>query len=72
LPPQYVGHNLWLKGPSFNIAGAGAQSLAAVPAYLYTPTGAQLNPLRITARFAMAIEAGAAARADPAAPIEHR
>ncbi len=72
LPPQYVGHNLWLKVPSFNLTGAGAQSLAAVPAYLYTPIGAQLNPLQITARFAMAIEAGATTRADPPAPTENR
>ncbi len=72
LPPQYVGHNLWLKLPSFNITGGGGQSLAAVPSYQYTPLGAQLNPLQVTARFGMAIEAGASARADPEAPIEHR
>jgi hypothetical protein len=72
LPPQYVGHSLWLKAPSFNLTGAGAQSLAAVPAYLYTPTGAQLNPLQIIARFAMAVEAGATPRADPPVRTESR
>jgi Putative phage tail protein len=71
LPPQYVGHNLWLKLPSFNLVGGGGQSLAQVPAYEYTPLGAQLNPLQITARFAMAIEAGATSAADAEAPIEH-
>jgi hypothetical protein len=72
LPPQYVGRNLWLKFPSFNITGGGGQSLAAVPAYLYTPTGAQLNPLQITARFPMRIEAGVTVRADPRTPTENR
>jgi hypothetical protein len=72
LPPQYVGHNLWFKFPSFNITGGGGQSLAAATAYLYTPIGAQLNPNQITARFATAIEALASPRTDPGAPTENR
>jgi Putative phage tail protein len=72
LPPQYVGHNLWFKFPSFNLTGSGAQSMAQAMAYLYTPVGAQLNPNQITARFAMAIEAQATSQSDPAAQMEHQ
>jgi hypothetical protein len=72
LPPQYVGHNLWFKFPSFNITGGGAQSLSQVPAYLYTPLGAQLSPMQVTARFAMALEAGATGRGDAAVRTENR
>jgi hypothetical protein len=72
LPPQYVGHNLYFKFQSFNITGSGAQALANVPAYLYTPSGAPLNPMLITARFAMAIEALASAPADAPTAFEHR
>jgi hypothetical protein len=72
LPPQYIGHNLWLKFPSFNITGSGGQALSAALAYQYTPLGAPLNPNVITARFAMAIETLASPRADPGAPTESR
>ncbi len=71
LPPQYVGHNLWFKFPSFNITAGGGQSLAAVPAYEYTPTGAQLNPNQVTARFPLQIESEASLPAGAVAPIEH-
>jgi hypothetical protein len=72
LPPQYAGHNLWFKFPSFNITGGGAQSLAQVPAYLYAPTGAQLNPMQVTARLAGAIEIGATSGGDAAVRTENR
>jgi hypothetical protein len=72
LPPQYVGRNLWFKFPSFNLTGSGGQSIAAAAAYLYTPTGAQLNPLLITARAPMAVEAAATTRADPGMRTENR
>jgi hypothetical protein len=71
LPLQYVGRSLWLKFPSFNITGGGGQSLAAVSAYPYTPTGAQLNPLQITARFPCTIEADTTAMADVGVPTEN-
>jgi hypothetical protein len=35
----WIGHQLFFKFCSFNQFGAGAQSLADVPAYSYTPTG---------------------------------
>jgi hypothetical protein len=35
----WIGHQLFFKFCSFNQFGAGAQSLADVPAYTYTPTG---------------------------------
>jgi hypothetical protein len=71
LPPQYVGHNLWLKFPSFNLTAGGGQSLAAIAAYAYTPQGAQLNPNQVTARFAMLIESGAAVPSGRSAPVEN-
>ena len=40
LPPNYIGQTLYLKFQSFNVFGAGVQSLASCVAYLYTPTGA--------------------------------
>lgn len=39
---QWVGRTIWLKFTSRNIFGAGQQSLADVPAYTYTITGAPL------------------------------
>jgi hypothetical protein len=72
MPPRYVGRNLWFKFPSFNLVGGGAQGIADAPAYEYTPQGAQLNPLQITRRFAIAIEAGLAVRASRDGPIESR
>jgi hypothetical protein len=72
LPPAYVGHNLWFKFPSFNITGGGGQTLAQVAAYEYTAQGAQLNPMQITARAAMAVEARAAVARDRTAVVESR
>ena len=40
LPANYIGQTLYLKFQSFNVFGAGVQSLAACIAYVYTPTGA--------------------------------
>jgi hypothetical protein len=40
LPANYVGKTLYLKLQSFNIFGAGVQSLSACAAYAYTPSGA--------------------------------
>jgi len=34
-----IGQTIFLKFPSANIVGGGAQSLASVPAYTYTVTG---------------------------------
>jgi len=42
-----------------------------VPAYLYTPTGAQLNPNQIVARLACAVEADTTAMADAGVPTEN-
>jgi hypothetical protein len=39
---QWVGRTIWLKFTSRNIFGSGQQSLADVPAYTYTITGAPL------------------------------
>jgi Putative phage tail protein len=71
LPPQYVGHNLWFKFPSFNLTGSGGQSLGSVPAYGFTPQGAQLNPNQVIVRAAMAIESGVAVPSDRWAPAEN-
>ena len=38
-PSNLVGQTIYLKFPSANIVGGGAQSLASVPAYTYTVTG---------------------------------
>ena len=38
-PSTLVGQTIYLKFPSANIVGGGAQSLASVPAYTYTVTG---------------------------------
>jgi hypothetical protein len=40
LPASYVGHALYLKLASFNVFGAGLQSLATCAPYAYTPSGA--------------------------------
>ena len=40
LPPNYIGQTLYMKFQSFNVFGAGVQSLASCVAYVYTPTGA--------------------------------
>jgi hypothetical protein len=71
MPPAYVGHPLWFKFPSFNIWGAGAQSLADIAAYEYLTQGTQLNANQVTARMPMAIETAATWGADRSAPIEH-
>ncbi len=42
LPNQYVGIPLYIKLPSVNVFGLGAQTLADVSAFEYTPTGAGL------------------------------
>ena len=39
LPAQYIGQTLYIKLQSFNVFGAGVQSLASCTAYTYTPTG---------------------------------
>jgi hypothetical protein len=72
LPPQYAGHNLWFKFPSFNIYGGGGQSLAAATVYEYTPQGTQLNPNQVTARSPMAVDAAAAVQADLMMTAESR
>ena len=38
-PSTLIGQTIYLKFPSANIVGGGAQSLASVPAYTYTVTG---------------------------------
>jgi len=38
-PSTLIGQSIFLKFPSANIVGGGAQSLASVPAYTYTVTG---------------------------------
>ena len=38
-PSTLIGQTIFLKFPSANIVGGGAQSLASVPAYTYTVTG---------------------------------
>jgi hypothetical protein len=38
-PSTLVGQTIYLKFPSANIVGGGAQSLASVPAYTYAVTG---------------------------------
>jgi len=38
-PSTLVGQTIYLKFPSANLVGGGAQSLASVPAYTYTVTG---------------------------------
>jgi hypothetical protein len=38
-PSTLVGQTIYLKFPSANIVGGGAQSLASVPAHTYTVTG---------------------------------
>jgi len=38
-PSTLIGQTIYLKFPSTNIVGGGAQSLASVPAYTYTVTG---------------------------------
>jgi hypothetical protein len=49
LPTGYVGQTLYLKFQSFNIFGAGLQSLATCTAYTYTPTGdGSLGPVART------------------------
>jgi Putative phage tail protein len=40
LPTNYIGQTLYLKFQSFNVFGAGIESLAACVAYSYLPTGA--------------------------------
>ena len=39
LPANYIGQTLYLKFQSFNVFGAGVQSLAGCVAYAYAPTG---------------------------------
>ncbi len=44
LPSQFVGQSIYLKFPSFNIVGGGAQTLAEAEAYLYVPVGSSAVP----------------------------
>jgi Putative phage tail protein len=71
LPTQYLGVNLYFKFPAFNLVGQAGQALANVPIYEFTAAGQQLNPGFVVVDFPMAIEAGAAARADPPASLEN-
>ena len=46
LPSNYIGQNLQFKFQSFNIFGAGLESLSSCAAYAYRPTGASgLGPV---------------------------
>jgi len=46
LPQQYIGVALYFKFQSFNVFGAGLESLSTCPAYTYTPSGnGALNPI---------------------------
>jgi hypothetical protein len=40
LPPQYIGHAIYLKFASFNLFAGAPEDLSTVTAYSYTPTGA--------------------------------
>ena len=67
LPPSYIGLTLYFKLQSFNIFGAGMQSLANCIAYQYTPTGAgEIGPVASSLALGTAMDWGHVAR-DPLA-----
>jgi hypothetical protein len=47
-PSTLIGQTIYLKFPSANIVGGGAQSLASVPAYAYTVTGSGMASVATT------------------------
>ncbi len=67
LPTGFIGKQIWVKLPSFNIFGLETQDISTVVAYTYTPTGAGIsnadNPLVIT--LLAGLNADLDLRADP-------
>ncbi len=47
-PSTLIGQTIYLKFPSANIVGGGAQSLASIPAYTYTVTGSGMASVTTT------------------------
>ncbi len=76
MPPQYIGVPLWLKFPSFNLVGGGAQTQDQAVAYEHTPNGGLVGPsfpIGVARRISMQAEVrSSTVRVDRAAPVESR
>ena len=59
LPANAIGQTLYFKFQSFNVFGAGLQSIAAVAVYPYTPNGAgEIGPVASTLALGAGVDFG--------------